>query len=143
FEEVETHRKNRTLPPRQYEPGDWHCSYCSFEEMCNAESKKEFSMLGEKGVTNLKGIEPLVRSYVEFSRLKKEAEENLEELKKGIKEVLKLSGVRKANVDGYTISLSLQKRHILDKNLIPFEILKEIQKESLVEVLTVKEGIKN
>jgi hypothetical protein len=51
---------------------------------------------------------------------------------------MKAGGLKKANVDGYLISLSLQKRKSLDKNLIPFEILKNAQKEDLIEVLNVR-----
>lgn len=142
FEEVEKHRRDKTLPPRQYEPGDWHCTYCSFEEMCNEESEKEFLKLSRDEV-DLGGIESSVRRYKELLDLKKEAEVSIEKLKKEIKEALKLFGVRKANINGYSVSLSLQKRHVIDKNLIPVAILNEVQKESLVEVLTVKESNKD
>lgn len=137
FEEVEKHRQNKTLPPRQYEPGDWHCSYCSFEEMCNFSTEEEFTSLSDIEA-DIHEIEPIVKRYNELSNVKKETEKFLEELKREIREAIKARGLRKASVNGYVVSLSLQKRHTLDKSLIPVEILKNAQKESLVEVLTVR-----
>lgn len=137
FEEVERHRREKTLPPRQYEPGDWQCGYCSFEEKCDADYEKEVASLSGKDV-ELREIETIVKRYLDLSALKKETDKSLEGLKEEIKGAMKLVGTRKGNVNGYAVSLSLQKRHTLDKSLIPFEILKEAQKESLVEVLMVK-----
>ena len=139
FEEVERHRKNKTLPPRQYGPGDWQCSYCSFEEMCNASTEKEFASLSQENVC-LKEIESAVEKYIELSNLKKETEKRIEGLKEEIKSVMKSAGTRKASVNGFIVSLALQKRNTLDKSLIPSEILRGAQKESVVEVLTVKHG---
>lgn len=136
FEEVERHRREKTLPPRQYEPGDWHCSYCGFGGPCNSSYEEEFASFSE-GKEFLE-IEEFVRRYTELTALKKETEKSFEELKDEIKKAMKAGGLKKANVDGCLISLSLQKRKSLDKNLIPYEILKNAQKEDLIEVLNVR-----
>ena len=136
FLEVERHRAEKTLPPRQYDPGDWHCSYCSFEELCDAAYAEEFSVLSEGN--GFGKIEEPVRRYNELSSLKRETEREIEELKMVIKEMMKAEGLRKANVDGFTVSLSLQKRRNLDKSLIPVEVLKKAEKEELIEVLYIK-----
>ncbi len=138
FEEVEKHRKNNTLPPRQYEPGHWQCSYCSFEEMCNAHYEKEFTTLSDGGIY-LKEIEDVVKEYHGLSSLKKETEKRLEEMKEEIKSVMKAAGVKRVDVNGISVSLSLQKRYTLDKSLIPVEILSKAQKESLIEIFMLKQ----
>jgi len=136
FMEVERHRVEGTLPPRQYEPGDWHCSYCSFEEICNSSYAKEFSSLSE--AMDFREIEGEVRRYSELSSLKRRTEILIEDLKAEIKSAMKAEGLRKASVNGFTVSLSLQKRRSLDKSLIPVEVLRKAEREEVVEVLYVK-----
>jgi len=142
FEEVERRRSERTLPPRQYEPGDWQCSYCGFEEICNSSFEKEFSLFSES--EEFREIEGYARRYAELAALKKGTEKSLDEARDEIVQAMKACRLRKAAVDGCVVSLSLQKRHGLDKSLIPYEILKNVQKEDLIEVLSVRaEGKSN
>jgi len=138
FKEVERHRREKTLPPRQFDPGDWHCNYCGFGEMCNSSYEEEFASFSEGAEFQI--VEELVGEYIQLTALKKETEESLEGVKDEIKKSMKASGLRQAKSNGCFISLSLQKRQSLDKSLIPYEILKDVQKETLVEVLNVRSG---
>jgi hypothetical protein len=85
-------------------------------------------------------IEGAVRRYNELFTLRKETEREIEEVKAAIKGVMKAEGLKRASVDGFTVSLSLQKRRNLDKSLIPVEVLKKAEREELIEVLYVKPG---
>ncbi|MBS3906287.1 MAG: hypothetical protein KG012_03775 [Deltaproteobacteria bacterium] len=136
FAEVERHRSENTLPPRQYDTGDWHCSYCGFSQMCDSSYEEEFSSFTEGA--DLSEIEDTVKEYVRLSDFKKRTEKTLDEVKEEIKRAMKAKECKKAKSNGYLVSLSLQKRQGLDKSLIPPEILKDVQKETLVEVLNVK-----
>jgi len=136
FAEVERHRTEKSLPPRQYDPGDWHCSYCGFSQTCDSLYEEEFSSFTERA--DLSEIEEIVTDYVRLTDFKKRTEKTLDEVKDAIKEVMKTKECKQGKSNGYLVSLSLQKRQSLDKSLIPPEILNDVQKETLVEVLNVK-----
>jgi len=138
FREVEKHRSRKTLPPRQYDPGDWHCSYCGFEEVCNSSYEEEFASFSMGA--ELMEVEGLAKEHIRLTALKKEIEESLEGVKDQIKKTMKTLGVKQSRSNGCLISLSLQKRQSLDKSLIPYEILKDAMKENLIEVLNIRSG---
>ncbi len=136
FAEVERHRSEKTLPPRQYDPGDWHCDYCGFSQICDSSYKEEFSSFTEGA--DLSEIEEVVKEYVRLTDFKKRTEKTLDEVRDAIKEVMKAKECKQGKSNGYLVSLSLQERQGIDKNLIPIEIMKDVQKQTLVEVLNVK-----
>jgi len=138
FREVEKHRSRKTLPPRQYDPGEWRCSYCGFEEICNSSYEEEFASFS-KGA-ELMEVEGLAKEHIRLTALKKEIKESLEGVNDQIKKTMKTLGVKQSRSNGCLISLSLQKRQSIDKSLIPDEILKNALKENLVEMLSVRSG---
>jgi len=136
LQEVENHREAKTLPHRQYQIGSWQCDNCGFNQTCNSSYEEEFSSFTEGA--DLSEIEGIVTDYVRLTDFKKRTEKTLDEVKDAIKEVMKAKECKQGKSNGYLVSLSLQKRQSLDKSLIPPEILNDVQKETLVEVLNVK-----
>ncbi len=137
FEEVERHVKEGTLPPRPYGPGDWQCQYCAFSEKCDESYVEEFKDFSTEDV-EVPELQGLVQEYVSLASKKKDIETLVEVNRKRIREVLKLLNTSRARVDGFAVTLSLQKRTVLDKEKIPYEVVKVAQRDVLSEVLNVR-----
>jgi hypothetical protein len=138
FEEIERHRVDRTLPERQYEPGNWHCDYCPYVDICWENYEEELARF-KQDVELDKDTEEAAVRYKEVSLQIKELEKIQNELKETIKQSMKKSQISKGWAGGLLVSLSIQRRPFIDNNLIPPEVLQIAKKERLMEILTIRE----
>lgn len=139
FVKVEEYRVNKTLPPREYGPGDWQCEYCQYNETCYEGYKEELS--GWQSVYFTGEAERAASRYLELSKEVKSLEKELEECKKTLKGFLKAAEAREGiTEDGIRVVLSLQERTTINRELIPEDILKAATVVSLSEVLSVRGG---
>jgi hypothetical protein len=136
FQEVERRIEARTVPPRQYQLGTWRCDYCSYVDICYSSYEEEVKSMATE--VELDGISELVRDYFEASSRLKEIEKSKNDLNEAIRGVLKSLGVRQGKTDGLLVSLSVQRREKIEKELIPRDILKEVTREYLVDVLNIR-----
>lgn len=141
FVRVEEYRVNKTLPPRQYGPGDWQCEYCPYSETCYEGYAEEFSKYAT--VSLPEELKEVVKKYLDCSSRIKTLEKELEGYKKLFKDFLRASKAREATTDSIRVSLSLQERTTINRELIPEDILKAATVVSLSEVLSVKGGREN
>jgi hypothetical protein len=138
FEEIEKRRLEHMLPERQYELGDWHCTYCPYGDICWENYESELDQFAQ-GIELDIEIAEMVREYREISLQMKEIGEKQDQLKGSIKSWLKKAKVGKGKVGDLLVSLTLQKRSDIDNTFIPPELLQAAKRDRLIEVLTVKQ----
>lgn len=136
FEEIEKHRKARTLPKRQFPLGCWQCDYCSQGERCWSGYDEEFEAMGEVELDEA-SIE-VVKTYYDVSVRCKELEAQKESLNESIKDFMKSKDAKKGWMPGFIAVLDLRSRSYLDSKLIPDEIREKATRESKFEVLNVR-----
>jgi len=137
FTSVIEHAANKTLPPRPYDINDWHCQYCNYAGVCWEDYEKEFEEL-EENVELPDDLAILAEQYLELSRSKKSLEKELDEIKKKIQAEMEKRGFRKAAKEDITVTLSLRTRTTLNKERIPFHILKGAEEKKTYKVLDVR-----
>lgn len=137
FNEIEEHRKKGTLPERQYSPGDWQCRYCPYGRICWDEDD---SKIAEDTVVLSEQEAEKVKQYYKISSEIREIQKIKDELSKEIREIMKCKKAVNALAGDLVVKVSLQKKEILDKSLIPEEILKSVVRETIVETLQVKQN---
>ena len=142
LEEVDKHRKEGTLPERQYERSHWRCDYCPFVEMCwkgwadeHNELASDMALSGE------------VVDAIKYEREvhAKEIDEKKEKdtVRKEIKDMLKKAGVRSGAVtaeDGtqYKVDWVVKAINKVDTSLLSGAEKQAITVQVPRETLTIK-----
>ena len=114
----------------------WRCEYCSYNKTCWEGYEDEFNALADNAEFEGEIID-LAKYYLETSMHEKNMKKEKDELRLQIVELLKDKEVRKGKAGDYGITLTLQKKELVDKNKIPANLLPNYLKESFSEVLRI------
>ncbi len=138
FQDVDNYVIKNTLPDRPFEIGtQFPCAYCSWEKTCFKDYEKEYNALSDDVL--LEGeIEDLARYYLEVHGHIQEMEKEKEALKIKIKAIFHEKGIHRGKAGIYLLHNQLQKRTLLNKDLIPADILNKASEVKASEVLTIR-----
>jgi len=136
FEEIEEHRKAKTLPKRQFPLGSWQCDYCRQGKRCWSGYQEEFQAMGEVELDEASA--EVVKAYDEISLWCRKLGQQKESLSESIKEILRTRDAKRGLAPGFVAVLDLRSRSYLDSQLIPEEIREKAKRESKFEVLNVR-----
>jgi len=141
FDEVLAYVKDKKLPKRPFdlnERNSYPCSYCGWKEICWQGIEDEFKQLAV-GKELAGDIEDLCGHYQELKMHIDNMDKEKDELKGKIKNILAEQGVREGLVgDRYIITLRLQKREWIDKELIPEVERTKYLKVTQSEILNIR-----
>ncbi|HOK07776.1 MAG TPA: PD-(D/E)XK nuclease family protein [Methanoregulaceae archaeon] len=134
FEEIETHRKNGTLPGREYEwKTDWQCSYCQYRDACMRDGDAD--ICGD--IVLDKATATLAREYRRLVGEKKILENKVNGIEKALRLYLSTRKVNRVEGNGCMIEIRTQARKRLDKSLLPEDVIKAATVTDTVEILKV------
>lgn len=138
FETAHRHIQSGTLPDRPYEIGTtFPCSYCSWEHTCWFGYEKEYAKLDSDAV--LEGdIIDLARYYLELNGHLLGMNKEKEELKSKIKGILSDAKVSKGRAGEYVIANTLRSSKVLNKDMLPADILIGATEIKRNETLTIR-----
>ena len=122
FAQIESHIKNKTIPPREYEQTDWQCDYCPYGELCWKGWEKEIDQM-ESDVVLDEEMETMANYYLELSMHEKEAKTEKDALKKKIKSKMKEKNIKNGKAGKYVLSLSVRSMPEQVRKAYSFEIL--------------------
>lgn len=108
FNAVADYIRYKTLPKRQYEIDDWHCSYCGWGRTCWEGYDKEFMELKTDALLPSE-VADMVRYYKELGAQQKDMKGEYEGLRDKIKAVMKDNGAREGRAGEYICRLTLDK----------------------------------
>jgi hypothetical protein len=139
FREVEAAAETKMLPPRPYRRDNFHCEYCRFGKHCWDGYPKEVTDRDE-GITLPDDLAPLLAAYHDASETKADAEARTKRLRPRILAALEAAHAKTGSVEGYRVTISIQKRHQLDQSLLAADVKAAATVEQPVEILKVSDG---
>ncbi len=145
FKAIRRYEQQLKLPTRPYSLTNWRCRYCAWAASCWENYEQEIAK-SEDNVARFTGDdETLVREYVstrrEIASLKKIADAQKESIECRLREMEARSGVVPGGPNGLPIDVTVkvQSRRTLDKDLIPDDVKHVATKFSTFEKLDVRE----
>lgn len=144
FKAVEKHAIDGTLPERPFEPDDWHCSYCAYQDTCWGSYIDEVRRYrkAEEGEALDGVIAELVRLYRDAKDLENEKGKEAEKLRAAIIMRLREHQIKYAMVGDFNVTLTVSGQKRIQWDEVPGVIQAELEKcKGLIptERLTVKE----
>jgi len=145
FAAIARYAKGKKLPTRPFSLTNWRCRYCAWASSCWENYEVEIAQAQDKIARFTDADEVLVRDFVatkaELGVLKKLADSQKERIEVRLRE----TGARTAVVPGgpkglpIDVSVKVQSRQSLDKDLIPDDVKLVATKFTTFEKLNVKE----
>jgi hypothetical protein len=136
FAEVEAHAASGTLPTRPYRMDHWRCAYCGWVRTCWENYATEVAHRDPTAALD-PTLAPLLAEYARAAQAKNEGEAITKRLRPRILAALEVHNAKAGIADGYTASVSLQTRTVLDADLLPPLVKRAAQVPKTVEVLHV------
>lgn len=125
FHNIQAHVTAGTIPDRPFEPGDWHCDYCSWATTCWHGFVGELSSLAEK-VELEPEVEDMLRYYNQLGAELKEQEEEKDKIRDQIKELLIAKGAKRGKAGNYTASLIRTEKSSVKWDDVPLQITRSL-----------------
>jgi len=130
FNRVEELAGAKILPPRPYELSDWHCGYCQWQGVCWEGFEAEINKM-LVGVELPENLRDQVKAYIVFRDEAKRAEDQKDVTRSIIVNELQAQGIKKCKApDGTNVTLRIEERTTINKELVPPAILKAAEKKS-------------
>lgn len=120
----------KTVPPRPYEPTDWHCSYCPWQRTCWKGYVDEVGQLAADVALD-EELATTARYYNELGAHIREQEKERDGLKTRLRAALQTAEARSGRAGEYLITLTAQERETVNKALVPPEAKTTIMSERL------------
>lgn len=127
----------KTLPLRQYEIDDYHCGYCPYFYECYKNYEAEIDNRKNEIKIIDENIIKIIEKHVIIDAEIKSKEKELKEYKKAIKLYMAEKNAKTGVMDGIIVRISKGSKSIVDKALIPIQILQAAIKKSVYEKLHV------
>ncbi len=130
FNEVEDYVSHKELPRRPFELGDWHCGYCQWQGTCWEGFEDELKKMLE-GVEFPEDLRETLLRFIQWREMAKNAEEAKDGYRSILVNELQAREIKKCKTaDGISVTMRIEKRETVDKELVPPAILKAAMKES-------------
>jgi hypothetical protein len=152
FNWVAQYKTDATLPERPYDMDSWRCGYCSYNVTCWKDYNQEFESLQETALLS-EEVATTARYYLEckmhmreMNKQVREMEKESDDMEKKIISILKENKAKIASAGEYRIESKIRERRILNKELIPEDVLKKASRLTSKITITItkpeSEGIK-
>jgi hypothetical protein len=141
FAEVMRYRDVGGLPERPFEPGDFHCDYCSWGQTCWDGFVGEIDSLAEQ-VELEEELADTARYYKQVSAEITEQETEKKDIRKQLLEILAAKGAKSGKAGEYVISISRSTRSSIEWEDVPLLLQRQLdpyRKETPTETLRVNE----
>lgn len=140
FAAVEKHRKEGTLPEREYPIDHWRCQYCAFPQ-CWDGWVQEHAALAEDAALEDEVVN-MLRYEREVALHESSAKKERDEIKEKIKEFLKDKGIRSGRAGGYCVTWTVEKQKRFNKELLPPGVYACAMEDVPVEKLSIRKDKK-
>ena len=138
FDEVERHRKAKTLPDRPFAVGtEFPCGYCAWAKTCWQNYESEFVQLAKEQEIDQE-LEDVIAYYLQASGDAKEMDKEADRLKEIIRNYMREKEYQSGRVGPYVVIRSLRQRTSWDEDLIPPDVVALAKQEKSFEVLTIR-----
>ncbi len=142
FNRVEELVSAKLLPARPYELSDWHCGYCQWQGTCWEGFEAEINKM-LVGVDLPDNLRDQVTAYIVFREEEKRAADQKDITRSIIVNELQAQGIKKCkSPDGVSVTLRIEDRVSIDKELIPPAILKAAERKTQSLKLDVRKAKK-
>ena len=138
FDEVERHRKAKTLPDRPFEVGtEYPCGYCAWAKTCWQGYESEFVQLAKEQEIDQE-LEDICAYYLQASGDAKEMDKEAKRLKEIISNYMREKEYMSGRVGPYVVTRSLRHSTSWNEDLIPPDIAAIAKQDKPFEVLTIR-----